>query len=359
LIGDISESYQYSPDFHGENGILHTGSETSAESNSESASTTEAGPDDYAETRTEIDLGVVPEHSPKVDTFQLHTNAHAIELEIRSFPIQQHAKNDVSCMISYVGFAQVYEKTHHQKQYSTMATLFFTNTYEKVSFDDDGAASYKSNSSCESTHSSDTKHDLWTFGDLHFKHPSLFGFPTDHADARIDDLYDDFGRIASTESMYIYGTMAVNMLRQIYAIGSIAHGYKQIRVDSFGNATFSSNHHVIDSSHHCDNNLIISRDSGVDFRDGPKEFYNQFYTTSFHTDVDTGIEQLHANILRYIVIEGQAITDIFIGLIRYTQSLSLESSVYNGCLSAFVSTEISIRTIAIWDLTNCVRSLRP
>jgi hypothetical protein len=79
----------------------------------------------------------------------VHTNAHAIEFEIRSFPVQQHAKNDISCMICYVGFAQVYETTHDQKQYRTMATLFFTNTYEKVSFDDDGAASYNSNSSCD------------------------------------------------------------------------------------------------------------------------------------------------------------------------------------------------------------------
>ena len=55
---------------------------------------------------------------------------------------------------------------------------------------------------------------------------------------------------------------------------------------------------------------------------------------------------------------GYTISDIFIELIRHKQSLSLASSIYNGCLSASVSTAMGICTGAIWDFTNCVRSLR-
>jgi hypothetical protein len=156
--------------------------------------------------------------------------------------MQQHAKSDVRCMMmQYVGFVHVCEtsttnvvclfstadfettsslyrdvfgyqfdatfsvmqeysqKTHDQKQYNTMATSIFTNKNENVSFDDDDAASYKSNSSYQSTYLNNTKHDLWTFSDLHFEHPtSFFGFPADNADALVYDLYDDVGRIAST-----------------------------------------------------------------------------------------------------------------------------------------------------------------
>ena len=157
-------------------------------------------------------------------------------------PMQQHAKSDVRCMIMHhVGFVHVCEtattgvvclfstadfeticslyrdvfgyqfdaiftvmleycpKTHDQKQYNTMATSIFTNENENVAFDDDDAASYKSNSSYLSTYLNNTKHDLWTFSDLHFEHPtSFFGFPANNVDALVYDLYDDVGRIAST-----------------------------------------------------------------------------------------------------------------------------------------------------------------
>ena len=43
--------------------------------------------------------------SDLVDTFQLHTNTNAIELDIRSVPIQQHTMNDVVGVVSYVSFS--------------------------------------------------------------------------------------------------------------------------------------------------------------------------------------------------------------------------------------------------------------
>jgi hypothetical protein len=166
--------------------------------------------------------------------------------------------NEFCCQIDAV--LDVNQAAIDQKTYSTMATSLFTDKYENVLFDDGDATSYKSNSSRESKCLSDTEHDLWTFSDLHFEHPSSFDFLARHADAHVDNFYDDVGRITSTELAYIYGTIAVNIICQIHTIGSIAHGYTQIHIDSFKEATFSSMQPVIDSSHHCDNSLIMSRD---------------------------------------------------------------------------------------------------
>jgi hypothetical protein len=125
LVGGISETHQYSPDFHDFHSILYSGLGTNTESTSESASKTKARPED--------------------------------------------------CVVT-----------------------------------------------------------LWTFSDLHFRHPRFFGFRADYANALVDDLYDNVGRIVPTaliasngdgnnqidyrnENYYkdLHGTMKLDMMLQI------------------------------------------------------------------------------------------------------------------------------------------------
>jgi hypothetical protein len=84
LVGDNSETHQYSPDLHGYHGILNT------ESKAESASKTEAGPQGYTVIRTKIDLGVISENSPEVETFRNQQTRvdDGISLELNGWAVQ-------------------------------------------------------------------------------------------------------------------------------------------------------------------------------------------------------------------------------------------------------------------------------